>query len=143
MSSLLCQRFDFQILWILSKPVSTSYSPNFNSSCHLFFLNFSQIQKMFLTFDPSGNLLVPRFQKNSIEHYTLHKGSQTQFTWGRWGPLGAVWGRVWVRMGHVRFSARKALIKASQCCQISSFSFYGVGQKSSSCWPQLLCGPRV
>ena len=36
---------------------------------------------------------------------------------------GVAGGRVWVRLGRIRFSARKALIKTSKCSQISSFLF--------------------
>ena len=37
--------------------------------------------------------------------------------------LAAGGGRVWVRLGRIRFSTRKALIKTSQCSKISSFLF--------------------
>ena len=46
-------------------------------------------------------------------------------------------GRVWMRLGHIWFSARKVLIKTSQCSQISSFLCKDGGQKLSSCSPQL------
>ena len=43
-----------------------------------------------------------------------------------------------MRLGHIRFSARKALINTCSCSQIASFVFKDAGKELSFCGPRII-----